>query len=304
MADLTYCYRILGVKLGAKPLELKQAYRDQVKIWHPDAFHEDPHLQRRAQEQLKRINIAYRQIVKSDHVAPDQETISFENECTLVRSSMLPLGSARFLKAFSVLTILIAFFSVSWFAMKDEFAELLYNVGIAFSDSARHGESIHALRLACFLRPDDARFSIALGKVYQEKNRYNEAAESYAKAIEVEPGNQEALRWLALLYMEQNRYYDALKGYASALELDPTNPDLLYEIGILYGRLGLVELRRDIQKKAILFDLSFEREVPSDNSAHAPSVNDPRVALEKGTLPGELAEQISRIQRVTDVLLQ
>jgi hypothetical protein len=70
---------------------------------------------------------------------------------------------------------------------------------------------------------------------------------------------------------------------------------LLYDVGILYGRLGLAELRRDIQKKAIQLDLSFEREVPNDNWAFALSVDDPLDDIEEGSLPSELAEQISVI---------
>lgn len=303
MADLISCYRVLGVRQGANLVELKQAYRDQVKVWHPDAFHEDSRLQRRAQEQLKRINIAYRQILAAYDAAPNQQTISFEDEKgASVHSNARPAGSARFLKACFIAAGVIILFFASWFTMKDGFAELFYNVGIAFSDSARHGESIYALRFACFIKPDNARFSIALGKAYQEKRQYKDAEKAYARAVDVEPGNQEAFRWLAILYMDQNRYDDALKTFASALELDPTNPALLYDIGILYGRLGLAGLRRDIQKKAVQLDLSFEKEVPNDNSAVAPSGDDPQGAIEKGALPGELAEQISRIQRVTDAL--
>jgi len=56
---LGWCYEILGLRHGASEDEVKQAYRDLVKVWHPDRFSHDPRLQVKAQEKLKDINEAY-----------------------------------------------------------------------------------------------------------------------------------------------------------------------------------------------------------------------------------------------------
>jgi hypothetical protein len=61
MDDLRESYRLLELELGATPDELKRAYRDHDKVWHPDRFAGDPRLQSRAQEKLKQINLAYDQ---------------------------------------------------------------------------------------------------------------------------------------------------------------------------------------------------------------------------------------------------
>ena len=47
---------------GASMEELKTAYRDLVKVWHPDRFAGNPRLQRKAQEKLKEINLAYERL--------------------------------------------------------------------------------------------------------------------------------------------------------------------------------------------------------------------------------------------------
>ena len=60
--DLERYYEILGLKPGASPEEVKQAYRDLAKVWHPDRFSHDSRLQRKAQEKLKEINEAYERL--------------------------------------------------------------------------------------------------------------------------------------------------------------------------------------------------------------------------------------------------
>jgi COMPASS component SWD3 len=35
-------YEILGLKTEASKEEIKQTYRDLVKVWHPDRFSHDP----------------------------------------------------------------------------------------------------------------------------------------------------------------------------------------------------------------------------------------------------------------------
>lgn len=57
--ELGKYYELLGVAPGASGRELKEAYRDLAKVWHPDRFSHDPRLREKAQEKLKEINEAY-----------------------------------------------------------------------------------------------------------------------------------------------------------------------------------------------------------------------------------------------------
>jgi DnaJ-like protein len=50
----------LELHTDATPVDIKTAYRDLVKIWHPDRFVTDDRLRQRAQQRLQRINEAYR----------------------------------------------------------------------------------------------------------------------------------------------------------------------------------------------------------------------------------------------------
>jgi curved DNA-binding protein CbpA len=62
MKSVEQCLEILGVTRNTTPEEIKLAYRDLVKVWHPDRFAHDQRLQQKAAEKLKEINEAYEQL--------------------------------------------------------------------------------------------------------------------------------------------------------------------------------------------------------------------------------------------------
>ncbi len=59
-ADPLTHLKTLGLESGASREEVKKAYRDLSKVWHPDRFAEDPALQKKAGEKLQAINDAYK----------------------------------------------------------------------------------------------------------------------------------------------------------------------------------------------------------------------------------------------------
>ena len=50
---------VLGLNANASPQEIRRAFRERVKAWHPDRFEHNPELKLLAEEQLKAINDAY-----------------------------------------------------------------------------------------------------------------------------------------------------------------------------------------------------------------------------------------------------
>ncbi len=62
MTTINQYYEILGLKPGASQKDIKQAYRQMAKTWHPDRFATEPHLKAEAEEKIKLINEAYEKL--------------------------------------------------------------------------------------------------------------------------------------------------------------------------------------------------------------------------------------------------
>lgn len=58
-------YEVLGIKPGASEQEIKSAYRQLVKKYHPDQYHNNP-LEELAKEKLAEINSAYDMLTKNN----------------------------------------------------------------------------------------------------------------------------------------------------------------------------------------------------------------------------------------------
>jgi hypothetical protein len=126
MDDLYHCYQILGLEPEAKFEDVKQYYRDLVKVWHPDRFTHDLRLQNKAEEKLKEINGAYERLCyfhfsfqkhsrgketrqyKSDQASEPKQRNGQPN-CQQYKSSSIHWFSMNGIMSFSITLILTIF---------------------------------------------------------------------------------------------------------------------------------------------------------------------------------------------------
>ena len=68
--EIKQCYRALDLEPGATPAEVKAAWRELVKVWHPDRFPNDAKLKAKGAAKLRDINRAYE--ILEAHLKPQQ----------------------------------------------------------------------------------------------------------------------------------------------------------------------------------------------------------------------------------------
>ena len=71
-------FKILEIKMNASMVEVKRAYKEQAKKWHPDRFHqEDQEIQKKAQERFQKINDAFQKI---QEITKQREKVRYSEE--------------------------------------------------------------------------------------------------------------------------------------------------------------------------------------------------------------------------------
>ena len=91
--NLLTCFKTLGLPSDADAARAKQAYKAQVKRWHPDRFPEGSDEKIRAEEQLKQINVAYA-LVK-EHLAAHQPAMKARKPAAPTHPEKTDKGDAR-----------------------------------------------------------------------------------------------------------------------------------------------------------------------------------------------------------------
>lgn len=166
-------YSVLGVSPSASDEEVKKAYRDLARKYHPDNYHDNP-LADLASEKMKEINEAYDAITKSREHGGSysgggsayQQQSNYQNQ----RQSSYQSRSGS--NAYAQIRALIN-------------ANSLVQAEAMLNNIPTH----------------DAEWNYLMGSVYWRKGWMDEAARYFRTAATMEPGNQEYRD--AVQYMNQ-----------------------------------------------------------------------------------------------------
>jgi hypothetical protein len=61
--ELKRCLEILELKNATSMSQVKLAYRELARVWHPDRFHANPQKKQRAEKKMREINMAYEKLI-------------------------------------------------------------------------------------------------------------------------------------------------------------------------------------------------------------------------------------------------
>jgi len=172
-------YEVLGIKEGASEEEIKRAYREQVKKYHPDQYQDNP-LSQLAEEKLREVNEAYEYLSGKGQSAKTSNGWSGRSSYTDSQS-----GS------------------------NDNFQQVRMLIN--------NGNIIQAESILEGINNRNAEWFYLRGLIYMKKGWYNEAMMNIDQAVKMDPSNFEYRSTLNRMNTNNNMYRGnaGSRGYGS-----------------------------------------------------------------------------------------
>lgn len=178
-------YSTLGVSRNATDEEIKKAYRDLARKYHPDNYHDNP-LADLAQEKMKEINEAYDAITKQ-RAGGGSGSNSYGGNA----------GSSGY----------GSYGGYSGASAFNEVRAALNSGNLARAEALLNSASNR-----------NAEWNFLMGSLYYRKGWMDEARNYYQRAVNMDPGNAEYRQ--ALNYMFSNNQPYRQDGYGSSAGMD------------------------------------------------------------------------------------
>ncbi|MBP2071250.1 J domain-containing protein [Thermoanaerobacterium butyriciformans] len=161
-------YEVLGLKEGASIEEVKKAYRELVKKYHPDQYTDNP-LKDLAEEKLREINDAYKAIMDGyagsnncnhDRSYNSGNTTYSDNE-SMYYEVINALNRNDLYAAENILN-----------SMRDRSAQWYYLYGHVNYRKGRFGEAYNCFRTAVNMDPSNMEYREALNNMEMQRGVY------------------------------------------------------------------------------------------------------------------------------------
>ena len=166
-------YEVLGVKPSDSDGEIKKAYHELVKKYHPDNYANNP-LADLAQEKMKDINEAYDQITKERSAS----TQSSQQQSAGYDYGYRP-GSGN------------SYYSYSTSASSGKFPQVRAYIN--------NGQLDAAASMLAGINERTAEWYFLTGEIAYRKGWYDEARQNYQTACSMAPGNMEYRRAMSVV---------------------------------------------------------------------------------------------------------
>ena len=116
--------------------------------------------------------------------------------------------------------------------------QVLYNLGIAYSELGQFDEAIIRLKRAVQLDPTHAHAWTGIGVAYQRMGKHDLAMEPMSKAVESDPSDGYARRNYGASLMGKNRNEEALVHLRAARDALPHDPQTIYGLAAALNEIG------------------------------------------------------------------
>ena len=177
-------YEVLGIKEGATEEEIKAAYKELVKKYHPDKYTDNP-LSDLAEEKMQEINEAYDMLMK-------KPGSTGQNTYTNYGSQGGGAYASQSSSAYST-------------ASDTDFMQIRRDIDMGRLDAAE--------KTLQKISPRPAEWYFLKGVVSSRKGWYDEAVKNLQTACNMEPTNQEYKRHYASVVNQGNVYQNQAQGH-------------------------------------------------------------------------------------------
>ena len=178
-------YATLGVSRNATDDEIKKAYRDLARKYHPDNYHENP-LADLAQEKMKEINEAYDTITRQRASGGSSSS----------SGGYQSYGSSG---------------SYQSYGSSGEFTQV--------RSALNAGDVARAEALLSASGNRNAEWNFLMGSVYYRKGWMDEARNYYQRAVNMDPNNAEYRQALNYMFSTNQPYRQQSYGSSAATDL-------------------------------------------------------------------------------------
>jgi tetratricopeptide (TPR) repeat protein len=129
--------------------------------------------------------------------------------------------------------------------------DVLYNLGMCYSEQGKLEASIEVLERCIELAPDHVNAYAALGFSYGRSGQAENAVQVLERARAREPTNAFVLKNLGASYGKLGRLEKAVESFQLADEAEPGAPDILYGLAYTYEQQGRIDEADAIYRRII-----------------------------------------------------
>lgn len=178
-------YEVLGVKEGTSKEDIKKAYREQAKKYHPDQYGDNP-LKDLAEDKMRELNEAYDYLMKNSSSSNSYKSSNNYNTSSNSNSSS------------------------NYGYGKDDYSNT--NVYQSVRMDLNRGDIITAEQKLNTMSTKTSEWNYLMGMVHLKKGWYDSAYNFISRACSQEPGNMEYRRAFNELNTRTSNYRDNYYG--------------------------------------------------------------------------------------------
>jgi len=159
-------YKVLGVSPDATDDEIKKAYRELAKKYHPDNFHNNP-LGDLATEKMQQINTAYDEIQAMRATGNHKNSGGSRSGGDTNRPDLQRIRTLISQGRYGEAEIMAD--SVS---AQNRNAEWYFLKGLIYMQSGRYNAATESIRTACTMDPNNAEYASVYNRLKNNQNMY------------------------------------------------------------------------------------------------------------------------------------